>query len=217
MAEGTGARGHLIAALEADLIGPYEGAEAFAISTERLRIPPSRWYLTGFLAAMEAREVADPPDDGAVAGSDTDAEEGASTEEAPERRHLLPASIGLSVLVPAARAGEPDTVVATVRWADFLPEEVEPEEGAPRESLETEITESPRPLPIRGATTCSTRSPTYCSRRSRSTAATRLRRFAKGSTARRTRTKCRWPAFSSRPAPQEPKGLLEVWSKKAAA
>ncbi len=60
-----GPREHLIAALEADLIGRYEGAEAFATSTERLRIPPSRWYLTGFLAAMEARGVVDPPDDDA--------------------------------------------------------------------------------------------------------------------------------------------------------
>lgn len=41
----TGAREHLIAALEADLIDPYEGAEAFATSTERLRLPPSRWRL----------------------------------------------------------------------------------------------------------------------------------------------------------------------------
>lgn len=143
MAEVTAAREHLIAALEADLIGPYEGAEAFATSTERLRIPPSRWYLTGFLAAMEAREVADPPDDGAGAGSDTDAEDGGAPDDPPKRRHLHPASIGLSVLVPAARAGEADTVVATVRWADYLPEEeAEPEDEAAREAGDAAVVEA---------------------------------------------------------------------------
>ena len=38
-------RKHLLAALEADLIGPYDpetGAEVLAL-------PPLRWYLTGFL------------------------------------------------------------------------------------------------------------------------------------------------------------------------
>ncbi len=46
----TSAREHLIAALEADLIGPYEKPGGLDVSDELLKLPPSRWYLTGFLA-----------------------------------------------------------------------------------------------------------------------------------------------------------------------
>ena len=49
-------RARLLAALEADLVGPFAlgdpnvtAAEAHA-SSETLPIPPSRWYFTGFLA-----------------------------------------------------------------------------------------------------------------------------------------------------------------------
>ena len=74
MTELTAPRTHLIQALEADLIGPFrrnlkdaDGKDGID-SVEELGLPPSRWYLTGFLAP-----------------------EGAMDEEAPERRALLAA------------------------------------------------------------------------------------------------------------------------------
>jgi hypothetical protein len=52
----TQAREHLLAALEADLARrPLEKPGGLDVSDELLKLP-SRWYLTGFLAPMEARE-----------------------------------------------------------------------------------------------------------------------------------------------------------------
>ena len=48
-------RDHLVRALAADLIGPFS-----ADGSETLDLPPSRWYLTGFLAPEDGRVVADP-------------------------------------------------------------------------------------------------------------------------------------------------------------
>ena len=60
-------RARLLAALEADLVGPFaagvpgvDPAEAWA-SDETLTLAPSRWYLTGFLAPQGARTP--EPDD----------------------------------------------------------------------------------------------------------------------------------------------------------
>lgn len=95
----TQTRDDLVSALETDLIGPFEDEEA-------LRLPPSRWYLTGFLAAMEARLLAEPKDDELAAGSDVDAEEAGPAEGGPKSRHFLLASLGLSVLLPPATGME---------------------------------------------------------------------------------------------------------------
>ena len=46
-------REQLIRALEADLIGPFDPESG----EELLRLPPSRWYLTGFLAPQGGRET----------------------------------------------------------------------------------------------------------------------------------------------------------------
>ncbi len=139
MSEVTAGREHLISALGADLIGPYDGVEAFLTSTERLRIPPSRWYLTGFLAALAAREVPDPPDDEMGAGSDSDLEEAGPPDAGTRRKQLLPASIGLSVLLPRATPGEADGVRVTVRWADYVREEVasDGESGGEAEAVDS--------------------------------------------------------------------------------
>ena len=58
MANGTDIRNHLVRALEADLVGPHDLDNADA--EEVLRIPPTRWYLTGFLAPELGREPDDP-------------------------------------------------------------------------------------------------------------------------------------------------------------
>ncbi len=72
----TEVREHLIGALHADLVGPFlppteDGEEA----EEILRLPPSRWYLTGFLAPARGRELeaSDGSDDEELpAGPDED-------------------------------------------------------------------------------------------------------------------------------------------------
>ena len=46
-------RDRLTEALRLDLVGPESGPE---YAEERLPIPPSRWYLTGFLVPYEAKE-----------------------------------------------------------------------------------------------------------------------------------------------------------------
>jgi len=122
-ARSAAVRDHLVAALAADLIGPY----AADLADELLPRPPSRWYLTGFLAP-EARRVALVNEDEEAAVEDVEGEEELSAgaddattdaeEKKPKRRMLWPASIGLSVLVPAAVK----EIRVTVTWADYHPE-----------------------------------------------------------------------------------------------
>ncbi|PKN50069.1 MAG: hypothetical protein CVU63_00355 [Deltaproteobacteria bacterium HGW-Deltaproteobacteria-20] len=110
-------RDHLLRALQADLVGPYQLDENSIAEQELLELPPSRYYLTGFLSPEEERDPEDvTADDALAAGSDEPEEEtqGANVDE-PKRRNLWPASIGVSVLVPAQTAG----VRATVRFAEY--------------------------------------------------------------------------------------------------
>jgi hypothetical protein len=127
-------REHLVAALNADLIGPYDPRR----DEEILARPPSRWYLTGLLAP-EARRVVVMEADDQQAVEDPEAEEelvaGADDpktepeETKAKRRMLFPASMGLSVLLPAGVR----TLSVSLSWADYLPE--------PEEAAATEITE----------------------------------------------------------------------------
>ncbi len=112
-------RHHLVGALAADLVGPYAGDEV-------LRLPPSRWYLTGFLVPRAARdgEEQDPTDDEELAaGNDETEEETAGAEPEPKQKNRLPASMGMSVLLPQGPATE--TITATLSWAEYLQEERE--------------------------------------------------------------------------------------------
>ena len=49
--EDEAVRAALVAALEADLVGPFDPASGHEV----LPLPPSRWYLTGFLAPQFGR------------------------------------------------------------------------------------------------------------------------------------------------------------------
>ena len=114
-------RDHVVRALEADLVGPYTPpADDGGNAIEVLPLAPSRWYLTGFLAPQEGRQDdADPTDDEQLpAGSDEGTEEAGTEEPEPKQRHRLPASIGLSLLIPAPMPGEAVRVTAT--WADYV-------------------------------------------------------------------------------------------------
>lgn len=119
-------RAHLVRALEADLIGPCDLDRPDAV--EELPLPPSRWYLTGFLAPEGAGEADEPPDDELDAGSDEDDDDSASEKPDPKPRARIPASLGLSVLLPPGDTTE--TVSVTLRYADYLlvPHEAEGED-----------------------------------------------------------------------------------------
>jgi hypothetical protein len=111
-------RERLIDALRLDLIGPEPGGEH---ADEVLPMPPSRWYLTGFLVPFEggeaqrtdfaAQEEMDLAGDDDPAGVD-----GAAPEAASQRKAFLPSSIGVSVLVP----GSAEAVIEVdIDWGDY--------------------------------------------------------------------------------------------------
>jgi hypothetical protein len=114
---GAGAPG---AALEIDLIGPYE-------EREQLDRAPSRFYLTGFLVPREGRQdepLVEPKDDteaeDAEAGDkDAAADDVRPAGEGSRRRSILPASLGLSVLLPPGDGGEVTVVLLCAEYAPF--------------------------------------------------------------------------------------------------
>jgi hypothetical protein len=131
MDDPTLARAHLVKALVADLVGPFRRGLAKVDGTasdgmdavEELELPPSRWYLTGYLAPVEGRlpEEDEGPEE-LGAGDDESDEEAGAAEQEPKRRNFLPASMGLSVLVPAGVT----KLRATVRYADYQRVDEEP-------------------------------------------------------------------------------------------
>ncbi len=116
----TAVRDHLLRALEADLVGPFE-PEA---PNETLPHRPTRWYLTGFLTPETAREVVHDPtnEDELDAGNDADGPETASLDPGPKVKHRWPASLGVSVLLPSGPTT--DSVTVTVSFADYEPTRV---------------------------------------------------------------------------------------------
>jgi hypothetical protein len=119
MPSSSDVRSHLVAGLEADLVGPFDAA----VPNEVLRVPPSRWYLTGFLAPALARDSKDPlADDEIGGGDDEDDVEASAAEPENKQKNLFPASMGLSVLVNAAHGA----LHATVSFAEYVVEERPP-------------------------------------------------------------------------------------------
>lgn len=134
-------------ALRRDLIGP--GASDRDLINETLNTPPSRWYLTGFLAPQEetARPVddADANDDlfGGDDGNDGDDMDDTTepagldgqADGAPAKKKYLPSSIGLTFLL------EPEVreIEVEVSWGDYTPEPPLESEGLfSKEALEGE-------------------------------------------------------------------------------
>lgn len=103
----TAPRNHLIQALEADFIGPFrrglKGADGSdgRDSSEELPLPPSRWYLTGFLAPEGGREEREDAQDNLDVGDDETEEETCGSSPDPKKKNFMPASMGLTVFVPA--------------------------------------------------------------------------------------------------------------------
>ncbi|HEY5957666.1 MAG TPA: DISARM system helicase DrmA, partial [Polyangiaceae bacterium] len=111
-----------VRALYADLVGPYQLDEGAIAEQELLELPPSRYYLTGFLSPEVERapeEIAE--DDPLAIGDDENEEEThGSAQEEPKGRNLWPASVGMSVLLPAAAK----SVHVAVRFAEYFVEQV---------------------------------------------------------------------------------------------
>ncbi len=127
-------RARLLAALEADLIGPFSlgapgtsRADALA-STEVLSMPPSRWYFTGFLApeTQRAPEKDDLESHGGdfAAGSESQAEDAGAEEPEPARPIRFPASMGLSVYLPPEPPAGADSIEVELSYADYDPIEI---------------------------------------------------------------------------------------------
>jgi hypothetical protein len=115
-------RARLTQALRLDLVGPEPDEPQI---DEVLASPPSRWYLTGFLApwSAPAAQKRDDDDQGELelteATSQGDEDE-SPTEPPPARRGQFPSSLGISVLVPAGAT----QLRVTARWGDYTPREV---------------------------------------------------------------------------------------------
>src|SRR5688572_2231301 len=116
-------RARLTHALRLDLIGPQPGEPQQA---ELLRIPPSRWYLTGFLVPWNApsTQKSDEDEQGelelAAAGAGAE-DDDAAAEPPAAKRGQFPSSLGISLLVPP----DAESLQITARWGDYEPIERE--------------------------------------------------------------------------------------------
>jgi hypothetical protein len=139
----TAVREDLVAALEADLVGPFDPATP----TETLPVPPSRWYLTGFLAPQADRETHDPTADEELNGleEDDDDESSAPAEPEPKQKNHFPASLGLSVLLPQSAAADP--LRATVTFAEYVREEQKSEDKK-RRTVWRRVPQPPRSVDL---------------------------------------------------------------------
>ena len=121
-------RKRLVEALEADLVGPFLAEDLPGGGQEVLPLPPSRWYLTGFLAPQFDR-APDADDTDAVgelaAGSESQAEDAGNDAPEAKRPHRFPASMGLSVFLPAPPPGVTvDHVEVELSYAEYIKEDI---------------------------------------------------------------------------------------------
>ncbi len=115
LSEALAARAAIVRGLEADLIGPFTDT-----GEELLPLAPSRWYLTGFLAPELARETDDPTAEEDETHLDESFEEPSGPAQQPKQKRRFPASIGMSVILPA----DGQTIEARVRFGEYEPEVV---------------------------------------------------------------------------------------------
>lgn len=119
----SGVRAELVRALEIDLIGPYK-------DDEQLDRAPSRFYLTGFLVPREGRgeeAIVEPEDDTESEDAEAEEDDAAAEDVRPagegsRRRSILPASMGLSVLLPPGKDGEVTVLLRCAEYAPFHPD-----------------------------------------------------------------------------------------------
>jgi len=138
-------RASIVSALAADLVGPFDPAAP----DERLGIPPSRWYLTGFLAPHTARDPKDPTADDEISGTD-DEDDNQSPNAEPEakQRNFFPASMGMSVLLPPARGKDIEHVCVTVTYADYVREDTQRPDSRKKDVAWKRIPRTPPALDV---------------------------------------------------------------------
>ena len=142
-------RSALITALEADLVGPFYSDATAGPQDELLTLPPSRWYLTGFLAPQADRETNDPTADEEFSGPEEDEDEdSAAAEPEPKQKNHFPASMGLSVFLPKPPTDGADTLRATVTFADYVREEQPAGDGKKRRVGWRRVPQPPRDVDL---------------------------------------------------------------------
>lgn len=115
-------RSRLVHALRLDLVGPEPDEPQV---DEVLAAPPSRWYLTGFLAPSSAPATQKQDEDAqgelelTEAGRPGD-EDDATPGPQAAKRGQFPSSLGVSVLVAPETTG----LRVEARWGDYEPREV---------------------------------------------------------------------------------------------
>lgn len=139
-------RASIVRALEADLVGPFYPPGHAGPTDEVLKLSPSRWYLTGFLAPERAREESDPTAADELDAVVDDDEDPAGVEPQAKQPPRFPASIGLSVLLPPGDARERVTVA--VRFAEYVPEAREGADGGRPTTVWRRVPRSPAPLEL---------------------------------------------------------------------
>ena len=133
-------RAHMVDALEADLIGPYD---ADKLPHEVLGQAPSRWYLTGFLVPQDAAAIDDPDDEPQHGASDDDhADDGDEEDTEPRRRRFFASAIGMSALIPDAF--DEGAFEIDVSWADYQPSDTDATQGRDAGTARAEWTRIPR-------------------------------------------------------------------------
>jgi hypothetical protein len=116
-----------VRALEADLIGPFRlgvrtaGGDYGVDAPEELKLPPSRWYLTGFLAPDAGREEEEEANEELAMGNDQTEEDTGGSSPDPKKKNFMPASMGLTVFIPKGVA----KIKATVTYANYDRLEIE--------------------------------------------------------------------------------------------
>ena len=127
MMTSTEVRADLIRALRLDLVGPgrdpIEAGKVLGSLEEVLDSPPTRWYLTGFLApanaSLEQRSDEEPTEDMEAEPERRGIGDDGLTDRTAAKATPFPSSLGLSFLVSPTTK----TLKLAVRWGDYRPSE----------------------------------------------------------------------------------------------
>ena len=114
-------------ALRLDLVGPDPlDPRDQPLAEEVLDVPPTHWYLTGFLvpSGVVSERFEDPTATEEITSGLSDADEG-EEDDGPARKPVFPSSLGVTVIVPESASA----LHLTARWATYLPEPARPVEG----------------------------------------------------------------------------------------
>ena len=125
--DSVGVRDQLVDALRLDLVGPWNGhpLECERIPNYTGIVRPSHWYLTGFIvppeAAVKEDNVGETSDSLDECLENPGTTEESADEGRPSRPVYFPSAIGISFLIDSSTRD----LSVTLRWGDYVPEELE--------------------------------------------------------------------------------------------